>query len=148
MNLRDFSIREADWKVDSEQLSNIRRLVFIIEQKVPREEEWDGRDDDCWHWLATDLAEIPIGTCRLLPDGQIGRMAVLSNFRRRGVGAALLKASIKKAGHLGLKQVYLHAQSHAMSFYEQLGFKEKGKEFVEAGIPHYHMTYGIEVLDI
>ena len=127
-DFRDFNIREADWNVDAEQLSNIRRLVFIVEQKVPQEAEWDGRDDSCWHWLATDLADLPMGTCRLLPDGQIGRMAVLSNYRRRGIGAALLRTAIEKARHLGFSNVYLHAQTHAIGFYQQLGFKKNGQE--------------------
>ena len=143
----DFNIREADWNVDAEQLSNIRRLVFIVEQKVPQEAEWDGRDDSCWHWLATDLADLPMGTCRLLPDGQIGRMAVLSNYRRRGIGAALLRTAIEKARHLGFSNVYLHAQTHAIGFYQQLGFKKNGQEFVEAGIPHYQMTQGLKRLE-
>ena len=143
MELQDFNIREADWKIDGKQLSNIRRLVFIVEQEVPQEEEWDGRDDDSWHWLATDHVDLPIGTCRLLPDGQIGRMAVLSNHRGQGVGTALLNSAVEKARHLGFGEVYLHAQTHALGFYERLGFKKDGEEFMEADIPHYPMTQGL-----
>ncbi|MBT7371169.1 MAG: GNAT family N-acetyltransferase, partial [Gammaproteobacteria bacterium] len=104
-----------------------------------QEEEWDGKDDDSWHWLATDSSDIPIGTCRLLPDGQVGRMAVLSSHRGHGIGAALLEAAVEKARHLGMPEVYLHAQTHALGFYEKLGFTPDGEEFMEAGIPHYHM---------
>lgn len=144
MELRQFNIREAHWEKDGNQLSDIRHRVFIVEQNVPREEEWDGRDDDSWHWLATDGQEVAIGTCRLLPDGQIGRMAVLTQHRGQGVGAALLEAAVEKARHLGMDQVYLHAQTHALGFYEGLGFKAQGDEFMDAGIPHRHMTQTLD----
>ncbi|MBT3832063.1 MAG: hypothetical protein HOF53_11450, partial [Gammaproteobacteria bacterium] len=58
MELRQFNTREADWRTDGNQLSNIRRLVFIVEQKVPKDEEWDGKDEDSWHWLATDTKDV------------------------------------------------------------------------------------------
>ena len=67
-------------------------------------------------------------------------MAVLSNHRGQGVGAALLDAAVEKARHLGFSKVYLHAQTHALGFYKRLGFKKDEEEFMEAGIPHYHMT--------
>ncbi|MBO6656255.1 MAG: GNAT family N-acetyltransferase [Pseudomonadales bacterium] len=140
MELRKFNIREADWAADGKQLSHIRRLVFIVEQEVPQEEEWDGRDDESWHWIATDSSDVPIGTARLLPDGQIGRMAVLSEHRKHGVGAALLEQAVEKARHLGFEQVYLNAQTHALGFYERSGFVLEGEEFMEAGIPHVRMT--------
>ena len=92
----DLNIREADWKVNGKQLSNIRRLDFIVEQQVPEQEEWDGQDEDSWHWIATDNQDLPIGTARLLPDGQIGRMAVLNEHRKFGVGAALLEQAVEK----------------------------------------------------
>jgi predicted GNAT family N-acyltransferase len=140
LEIRKFNIREADWKVDGKQLSNIRRLVFIVEQQVPEQEEWDGQDEDSWHWIATDNQDLPIGTARLLPDGQIGRMAVLNEHRKFGVGAALLEQAVEKARHLGIDSVYLNAQSHALGFYERGGFTKEGEEFIEAGIPHFRMT--------
>jgi len=140
VELRQFNIRAADWQTDGNQLSNIRRLVFIVEQKVPKDEEWDGQDDDSWHWLATDTNDVPIGTARLLPDGQIGRMAVLSDYRKFGVGAALLEQAVEKARHLGFSSVFLNAQTHALGFYERAGFVAEGEEFQEAGIAHYRMV--------
>jgi predicted GNAT family N-acyltransferase len=140
VELRQFNIRAADWQTDGNQLSNIRRLVFIVEQKVPKDEEWDGKDDDSWHWLATDTNDVPIGTARLLPDGQIGRMAVLSDYRKFGVGAALLEQAVEKARHLGFSSVFLNAQTHALGFYERAGFIAEGEEFQEAGIAHYRMA--------
>ncbi len=142
MELRQFNIREADWPTDGNQLSNIRRIVFIVEQNVPKEEEWDGKDEDSWHWIATDQEDSPIGTARLLPDGQIGRMAVLHEYRQFGVGAALLEAAVEKGRHLGFENVYLNAQTHALGFYERGGFTidESQPEFMEAGIAHRRMT--------
>lgn len=144
LQIRQFNIREAAWETDGGQLSNIRRIVFIVEQKVPKDEEWDGKDEQSWHWLASDDKDLPIGTARLLPDGQIGRMAVLGDHRKLGVGAALLEAAVEKARHLGMSQVFLNAQSHALGFYEKLGFVAEGEEFLEAGIAHYRMTQTLE----
>lgn len=144
LRIRHFDIRQANWATDQQVLSNIRRIVFIVEQQVPQEEEWDGRDSDSWHWLATGDNDAPIGTARLLPDGQIGRMAVLAEHRGSGVGAALLEQAVDKARHLGMDQVYLNAQTHALGFYERCGFKAEGDEFMEAGIPHLRMTQQLQ----
>ncbi|MDZ7686426.1 MAG: GNAT family N-acetyltransferase [Gammaproteobacteria bacterium] len=113
----------------------------------PKEEEWDGRDEESWHWLATDPGGEPIGTARLLPDGQIGRMAVLADYRGYGVGAAMLDQACEKARHLGFASVFLNAQTHALSFYEASGFVAEGDEFHEAGIPHRRMTRTLAPLE-
>ncbi|MDA0978259.1 MAG: GNAT family N-acetyltransferase [Proteobacteria bacterium] len=140
LEIRQFNLREADWTADREALQRIRRQVFILEQGVPRDIEWDGRDEECWHWLATDVDDKPIGTGRLMPEGQIGRMAVLEDWRGHGVGAAILEAAVEKARHLGMTEALLHAQSHAVNFYEKAGFAPQGDEYLEAGIPHLTMT--------
>ena len=147
LEIRQFDIREAHWSLDGKVLSNIRRIVFIVGQSVPQEEEWDGRDDASWHWLATDSDGHPIGTARLLPEGQIGRMAVIEAWRGYGVGAALLERAVDKARHLGFGSVFLNAQSHALGFYERAGFVAEGDEFMEAGIPHYRMTRSLALPD-
>ncbi len=139
LRIRKFNVREADWPADASVLADIRRLVFIVEQEVPQDEEWDGRDEDSWHFLAMAEDDAPIGTARLLPDGQIGRMAVLSPHRNAGVGTVLLENAIDKARHLGFSQVFLHAQTHALTFYQRAGFVPDGEEFEEAGIPHRRM---------
>ena len=140
LELRQFNVREATWAQDQSVLSNLRKVVFIIEQNVPQEEEWDGNDEDSWHWLATDDEDRPIGTARLLPLGQIGRMAVIQEYRGLKVGQALLEAAVEKARRLGFESVYLNAQSHALGFYERSGFVTEGEEFMEAGIPHQRMS--------
>ncbi len=140
LELRQFDIREASWSQDRQVLSSIRGIVFVAEQMVSREDEWDGRDEDAWHWLATDPEGKPVATARLLPEGQIGRMAVLEEYRGRGVGTALLDQACEKARQLGFRTVFLHAQTHALDFYRAGGFEPDGETFVEAGIAHQRMT--------
>jgi len=117
----------------------VREKVFIEEQSVPRELEWDEWDARSEHAIACDAAGRAIGTARLLPDGRVGRMAVLPEWRRRGVGAALLEAILGQARGRALPRVTLHAQTHAAGFYRRFGFSERGSEFLEAGIPHVEM---------
>jgi len=118
----------------------VREQVFVTEQKVPLELEWDEWDERSDHAVARDTSGQAIGTARLLPDGRIGRMAVLREWRRRGVGAALMEALLQKAREQSLSRVTLHAQTHAAGFYRRFGFSERGGEFWEAGIPHVEMT--------
>ena len=118
----------------------VREKVFIEEQNVPRELEWDEWDERCEHAVACDSEGRAIGTARLAPDGRLGRMAVLREYRGRGVGAALLEALLARAREMSLTRVTLHAQIHAAGFYRRFGFSERGGEFLEAGIPHFEMT--------
>lgn len=110
------------------------------EQGVPAELEWDGGDVDCAHVVARDRDGRPIGTARLKPDGQIGRMAVLPEWRGRGVGGALLAEALAFARARGMARVYLHAQVQAIGFYARHGFVAVGPEHEEAGIPHRRMV--------
>jgi predicted GNAT family N-acyltransferase len=126
------------WGVDRPLLQQVRRAVFIVEQEVPEAEEWDDDDLVSVHALATRNRE-PIGTGRLSPAGKIGRLAVLSEFRGRGVGGRLLRMLFQEASHRGLLEVFLHAQVQAVPFYRKFGFTAGGKVFDEAGIPHRRM---------
>jgi predicted GNAT family N-acyltransferase len=134
-----FRVRRADWERDRESIRRIRENVFVHEQKVPPELEWDGLDEGCLHVLAEDLAGAPIGTGRLLPDGHIGRMAVLSRWRRSGVGGKLLTELMNAAQERGFVHVVLNAQINAMEFYRRHGFAPEGEEFLDAGISHRRM---------
>jgi len=135
----DFRVRLADWRDESATLSRIRTAVFVVEQNVPADLEMDGRDGDCAHVLAGSATGEAIGTGRLMPDGRIGRMAVLAAWRGKGVGAAMLAALIAEARRRGLRETYLHSQSHAKDFYARHGFVVEGEEYLEAGIPHVGM---------
>lgn len=127
------------WSSHREPLQWIREQVFIVEQEVPRDLEWDGQDEESCHFLAVDDDGALVGCARLLPDGQIGRMAVLPEWRGAGIGLRLLQAAIDEAAGCGLQQVFLHAQTHALEFYRRAGFRPVGEEFMEAGIPHRAM---------
>ena len=132
------SVRAADWNVDRAALRAVREQVFVREQAVPIELEWDEFDPLCQHVVAEAASQV-IGTGRLLPDGHIGRMAVLESWRGQGVGSALLEALLQIARNRGIGRVRLHAQSRAVTFYLRHGFVAEGEEFIEAGIPHRTM---------
>ena len=117
----------------------VRFTVFVQEQGVPREIELDAHDPRCVHALALDDAGNAVGTGRLLPDGHIGRMAVLTQWRGRGVGGSILDALIAEARRRGFAEVALSAQVHALAFYRAHGFKPVGGIYDEAGIPHQAM---------
>lgn len=140
----DFTVRRADWVNDRSALAAIRRAVFVVEQSVSEEEEWDGLDADCAHVLACSGDGAAIGTGRLLPDGRIGRMAVLQSWRERGVGSALLQELIRMARERGFAETRLHAQTHALAFYCKYGYLPVGVEFMEAGIPHVEMRLALK----
>ena len=135
-----FSIREVDWTADRDALRAVRWKVFVEEQHVPEDEEWDEHDPHCRHVIAAAADGTPVGTGRLLPDGHIGRMAVLKEWRGGGIGSALLSRLLQLAREARHEAARLHAQTHAMRFYEKHGFVAEGEEFMEAGIPHFAMT--------
>jgi predicted GNAT family N-acyltransferase len=146
MDTPPFVIRPVNWNAHRDKLHAIRRTVFIEEQNVPEELEWDEIDECCDHVLAFAADGAPIGTGRLVLDGRIGRMAVLKAWRGRGVGSAILKMLLLLAQKEGLESVDLHAQTHAVGFYAKHGFTATGGEFMEAGIPHRAMTIKLEPL--
>ncbi|MBI5937223.1 MAG: GNAT family N-acetyltransferase [Betaproteobacteria bacterium] len=134
-----FTVSEADWRRDEAGIAHVRRRVFIEEQAVPEAMEWEARDAQCDWFIAQDATGAIVGIARLTPDEHIGRMAVLPAWRRRGVGAALLRAALAQARQRGLRRVGLHAQVQAMPFYARFGFQARGPVFDEAGIPHREM---------
>jgi len=140
----EFRVRRANWILDREHLGKVRAEVFIDEQGVPTDLEWDGLDETAVHLIAEDGTGQAIGTARLLPSGQIGRMAVLKAWRGRGVGTALLNRALAIADAEGYARVFLNAQISARAFYERQGFRPVGDVFEEADIPHVRMELGKE----
>ena len=134
-----FSVRLCDWNTVRVQARRIRELVFVREQGVPLELEWDEQDPHCDHVLASGADGKAVGTGRLLPDGHIGRMAVMKEWRGKGVGALLLRALMEQARRRGHTQARLNAQTQAAGFYQRFGFEVSGAEFLEAGIRHVRM---------
>jgi hypothetical protein len=136
----DLLIRIMPWPDARAEASAIRETVFVVEQGVPREIELDEWDARCDHAIAYHASAGAIATGRLLPDGHIGRMAVLREWRGKGVGGRLLEALIERARARGMRRVVLNAQTHAAPFYARFGFAVVGAEFMEAGIPHVEMA--------
>ncbi|MER6996296.1 GNAT family N-acetyltransferase [Streptomyces sp. NPDC000410] len=144
--MSDFVVREATGAADREACFAVRKEVFVVEQRVPEEIEYDAHDADAVHLLALG-PDGPLGTGRLLighlpsdpATGSLGRLAVTRAARGLGVGAALVRAIEEAARVRGLAAVDLHAQTHALGFYERLGYEAYGPEFPDAGMPHRAM---------
>ena len=135
----------TDWATTGSAIRAIRETVFIHEQGVPVELEWDGLDSSCAQVLAWNDRGEAIGTARMQQNGTIGRMAVLKDWRSRGVGRALLQTLLDLAVRQGLPRVSLSAQIHALGFYERAGFHAVGELFIDAGIPHRKMVKELTV---
>ena len=116
----------------------IREQVFIVEQHIDRDIEFDGLDSQALHVLIQAQGEF-VGTGRILADGHIGRIAILADFRGFGLGAMVVQALVTTAREQGYPHVYLGSQKHAVDFYIKLGFSAYGDEFIEADIVHLAM---------
>ena len=127
------------WSDAQPEASRIRFSVFVEEQRVPLEMELDEFDPHCVHALAFAGAAQPVATGRLLPDGHIGRMAVLKAWRGRGIGGAILERLVEAARERGDREVALSAQTHAVAFYRHHQFVAEGEVYLDAGIPHQMM---------
>ena len=134
----EFKIKTATWPDDMAALKAIRFEVFVEEQKVPADEEIDAHDPLSLHAIAWSNGRA--AACgRLLPDGHVGRMAVLKPFRGFGVGGLVLQHLIERARQRGDREVVLSAQTHAIGFYEKFGFAVEGSVYLDCNIPHRDM---------
>lgn len=139
MSTPRFTVQPIGYEDGLPALRQVREDVFVREQGVPLALEWDELDPACHHVIARDEAGQPIGTGRLTPRHTIGRMAVLADWRGRGVGDALLRALVEQARAVGWRELSLHAQVSAVGFYARHGFLPVGERFMEAGIEHQSM---------
>ena len=133
------NIAVVDWSRHRKDLLAIRYTVFVGEQGVPIELERDEYDERALHLLVTDPDGQPIGTARMLPEGHVGRMAVLPSWRKQGIGSSMLRELIRIAGENGIDRLFLNAQCEAESFYRRFGFVAEGEVFADAGIAHRRM---------
>lgn len=133
----DLKIVSVDWASQQPVLKRLREQVFILEQHVPVELEWDELDATAVHLLAINHNEA-IGCARII-NHQIGRMAVLKSWRHQGVGKALLEAAIRVVRQHGFPSATLSAQTHAIGFYQQAGFKIISESYLDANILHVDM---------
>ncbi|MFC0679252.1 GNAT family N-acetyltransferase [Lysobacter korlensis] len=134
-----FDVALVPFEAARSELHAVRETVFIREQGVPASIERDALDPLCVHVLARSQDGTPIGTGRLTPERRIGRMAVLGDWRGRGVGEAMLALLVEAARVAGWPEVSLHAQASAIDFYRRNGFLPSGPRFEEAGIEHQSM---------
>ena len=146
MNLADdraknWRIELGEWHQLQASAAPIRLEVFVHEQRVPLEEEIDALDAACVHAVAFDGQGVALATGRLLPDGHIGRMAVLKWARGQGLGSAVLEALMNQARHKGFTEVVLSAHTHAKEFYLRHGFIQEGEEYLDANILHILMRH-------
>lgn len=137
-NEKNWRIKQVSWQTAEQHLRAVRTSVFIVEQLVTPEFEWDNIDKTAVHVLAsTDNA--PIACLRIIDYQKIGRMAVLKQWRRRGVGHAILIKAIEICKQQGSKQLYLSAQTHAIGFYAKAGFKVTSDVYQDLHIAHVDM---------
>jgi predicted GNAT family N-acyltransferase len=134
-----FTVHLVFWRDAEPLLRAIREVVFIQEQKVPPELEWDDLDNTCHHALALSSGGDAIGCGRITPDGKIGRIAVLAEWRRKRIGTAILELLVDYARSQHYTQVELNAQVQAIPMYDKFGFKVTGDLFMDANIPHRKM---------
>jgi len=126
-------------------IRKIREDVFVKEQNVSREEEFDGDDHNCVHVIVTENGK-PLGTGRLCTDGRIGRVAVVKEARGMGVGRIVMQALENHARRSGMNRLWAHAQIHALGFYEGLGYRAEGNTFMEADIPHKTIRKSLDAI--
>jgi len=134
-----YTCRLASWQQDKNELQFVRNAVFVEEQHIPADLEWDEKDRDAVHVIAVNEIDQPVATGRLLADGQIGRMAVLPEWRGKGVGRSILKLLLDIARMRGHESVKLSSQQDACGFYLRQGFTQTGEPYQEAGRQHMAM---------
>jgi predicted GNAT family N-acyltransferase len=132
------NIAAVDWQQQRDRLLAVRTAVFVDEQGFPGELEVDNEDAGAQHFIA-ETQGLAIGTTRLTPSGQIGRMAVLQAYRHSGIGSQLMAAIVAHATDAGYQRLYLNAQTHAIEFYSRFGFVVSGAIFMEEQQPHQAM---------
>jgi predicted GNAT family N-acyltransferase len=137
---QSFTIEQVYWDSPKQALLKaVREVVFIEEQHVPLYIEWDEHDQDAIHLLALDSSGQAIGCARILKKGRIGRMAVMPDWRGKGIGLALLDEAMKICKSLGMQTVVISSQTHAIKFYQKVGFSVTSEVYIDANIWHVDM---------
>ncbi|MDR2248314.1 GNAT family N-acetyltransferase [Acinetobacter sp.] len=134
-----YKVIADDWEQLEKDSKYIREQVFIQEQGITPEDEWDDFDATAVHFMVYNK-EKPIATARLLPQHSVGRVAVLVSYRKQGIGKILMQHIIEYARSHKLPYLKLSAQTYVTAFYEALGFKVQGEVYQDCGIPHIDMV--------
>ena len=137
--MNDIVIAIVNWSEKQTELTSVRRTVFIKEQNVPESIELDGKDPNFIHVLASDQEGRPVGTARMDNKGKIGRMAVMHDYRRQGIGRKMIQALMDYGRKNSISDFHVSSQVTAVGFYKKMGFEPSGEEFIEAGIKHINM---------
>ncbi len=136
-------IRSGGWDELQNDAKLIREQVFIQEQNIPVEDEWDEQDAIALHFVVYNQTH-PVATARLLQNNSIGRVAVLQSYRGLGIGKMIMLHMIEQAKHEQRKFLKLSSQVHAVQFYAGLGFTMQGEQYLDCGIPHIDMTLKLD----
>lgn len=139
---------QTRWSTNKLALQTIRKQVFINEQKVPEALEWDDYDEICVHFLAVTSTKRPIACARLMPNGKLGRFAIIASWRHKNIGRILLNFVMEYAKRKYIKTMFLDAQTQTIGFYEKCGFEAYGNQFIDAGIPHRRMKQDLGILQL
>lgn len=134
------TIKNVDWEKAKHKLSKLREKVFVYEWRIPRECEFDQYDDCANHVLVLNEQDQEIATGRVTPLGEIGRIAVVPQYRGPEVYRALLQALVSKATHMGLQQVHVLCELEGVEYYQQQGFSPVGSVFMDAGTARQKMA--------
>ena len=137
--MSEFTVVVGDWHSLQQHAQHIRELVFILEQDIAPEDEWDDQDPISTHFVVYD-ADQPIATARLLSNDHVGRVAVLKEYRSKGIGKLVMQEIIALAKQQQRKELILSSQVHATQFYSGLGFAVQGESYLDCGIPHVDMV--------
>ena len=137
-----FRVENGNWDQLHQDAKFIREQVFIIEQNISEQDEWDDQDLIAQHFVVYDHDQ-PIATARLLQNNSVGRVAVLKPYRGQGIGHLIMLEIITYARQQSRKVLQLSSQVHAISFYEKLGFKVQGNQYDECEIPHIEMIINL-----
>jgi predicted GNAT family N-acyltransferase len=147
MQSSGFETKTGGWAVLGADATSVRIEVFVKEQGIPADLEWDSLDAEVTHAVVYDKTQQPIATGRLIPPktstdpGKIGRMAVLKAYRRLGVGDLVMRALMAEASHRGYQRLELSAQAYVADFYAKHGFVAEGPLYDDVGIAHVTMRY-------
>lgn len=144
-----YSVCRVNWEQAAPLLRNLREKVFICEWRIPKKVEFDRKDRQAFHMLVCDdISQEPIATGRILPTGEISRIAVLTNYRKDEIVELILSGLIEIAKELELKEVFINSPLENVHYFSQNSFQTAGAVYMEAGMPRQKMTCLIENLSV
>ncbi|MGB1197991.1 MAG: GNAT family N-acetyltransferase [Thalassotalea sp.] len=140
-----FSVSRVKWEQAAPLLKNIREKVFVCERRIPKNVEFDRRDRHAIHILVCDdHSQEPIATARILPTGEVSRIAVIQSFRKHKIDRLIIKELLAIAGDLNLDEAFIYSPLDAVQYFTKHNFTPAGAVFMEAGMPRQRMVCALE----